>query len=79
MPELRPKNQSTINYIAENFEGLEYTMEPAIKRFVGAFEEYPYEYTTDLEASGFVNAAVKLTFADSDKSVLFLDSDEVIV
>lgn len=79
MPELRPKNQSAIDYIVEHFEGLEYTMEPAIKRYVGAFEEYPYEYTTDLEAPGFVNTAVKLTFSDSDKSIFFLDSDEVIV
>ena len=49
MPELRPKNAE----LAEFVQGKKYTTEPAIKRFVGEFETYPYEYTTDLEAPGF--------------------------
>lgn len=73
MPELRPKNAE----LAEFVQGKKYTTEPAIKRFVGEFETYPYEYTTDLEASGFESTAVKLTFEDG--TIVFLDSDEVIV
>lgn len=77
MPELRPKEPLTAQYVATYLQGKAYTTEPAIKRYVGAFAEYPYEYTTDLEASGFQNSAVKITFDEG--TILFLDSDEVIL
>lgn len=54
------------------------SFEPAYLRYVGEFEQYPYEYTTDPEAVGIVEAAVLVRFTDGNPPFYFKTSEVLI-